>query len=168
MQKKTTLLFGVTLILLGVLVLAGNLLLQRTGSGSLSAHRAWPVFVVGAGLLFCLPPFIFSEQRGLSGLFIPGIPAFATGILLFIASQTGNWHLWASFWPVEVISVAAGFVLMAIFLRNPMADDPGFHHRIHGIRASILCPHRSVGCLGSSLVRGTVRRWSPIAHHRHG
>ena len=124
MQKKTSLLFGVTLILLGVLALAGNLLIRAVGEEFLLGFRAWPIFVVGAGLLFCLPPFIFSKVRGLSGLFIPGIPTLTSGILLFIASLTGNWHIWAILWPLEVVSVALGFVLMAIFLKVPWLMIP--------------------------------------------
>jgi hypothetical protein len=119
MQKNTSLLFGVTLILLGVLALVGNLLLRSVGGGILLGFRAWPIFVVAAGLLFCLPSFIFSKVPGLSGLFIPGIPTLTTGVLLFFASVTGNWHIWATLWPLEVISVALGFVLMALFLKVP-------------------------------------------------
>ncbi len=74
MQKKASLLIGVTLIVLGILALAGNLLIRAAGNGILLGFRAWPIFVVGAGLLFCLPPFLFPRQRGLSGLFVPGIP----------------------------------------------------------------------------------------------
>jgi hypothetical protein len=48
MQRKTSLLFGVTLILLGVLALAGNLLNRSIGEGILLGFRAWPIFVVGA------------------------------------------------------------------------------------------------------------------------
>jgi hypothetical protein len=62
--------------------------------------------------------------RGLSGLFIPGLPTLTTGVLLFIASITGNWHIWAFLWPLEVISVALGFVLMAIFLKVPWLMIP--------------------------------------------
>jgi hypothetical protein len=40
-------------------------------------------------------------------------------VLLFFASVTGNWHIWATLWPLEVISVALGFVLMALFLKVP-------------------------------------------------
>jgi hypothetical protein len=124
MQKQASLLIGVTLILLGVLALAGNLLIQAVGGGVLLGFRAWPIFVVGAGLLFCLPPFIFMKQRGLSGLFIPGIPTLTTGMLLFIASVTGHWSVWTYLWPLEVLSVALGFVLMAIFMKIPWLAIP--------------------------------------------
>ncbi len=124
MQKKASLLIGLTLILLGVLALAGNLLIRAAGNGILLGFRAWPIFVVGAGLLFCLPPFMFPGQRGLSGLFVPGIPTLTTGVLLFIASVSGYWSIWAILWPLEVLSVAAAFVLMAVFLKVPWLMIP--------------------------------------------
>jgi hypothetical protein len=124
MQKKDSLLIGVTLIVLGILALAGNLLLRAVGNGFVLGFRAWPVFVVAAGLLFCLPPLIFPRQRGLSGLFVPGIPTLITGMLLFIGSVTGYWGIWATLWPLEVLSVAAAFILMAVFLKVPWLMIP--------------------------------------------
>ena len=118
MHKKASLLFGLTLVALAVLALAANLLVDLTGfHAARSGLSTWPLFVVGAGLLFCIPPFLFRKQTGLGGLFIPGIPVLTTGILLFVASVTGNWGLWAAWWPMEVIGVALGFILAAIFLR---------------------------------------------------
>ena len=124
MQKKASLLIGVTLIVLGILALAGNLLIRAVGSGFMLGFRAWPIFVVGAGLLFCLPPFLFPRQRGLSGLFVPGIPTLITGLLLFVGSVTGYWAIWSYLWPLEVLSVAAAFILMAVFLKVPWLMIP--------------------------------------------
>jgi hypothetical protein len=118
MQKKASLLFGLTLILLAILALAGNLLVDLTGIQAIhTGWSTWPLIVIGAGLLFCIPPFLFRKLPGLGGLFIPGVPVLITGILLFICSMTGEWNLWAAWWPMEVIAVAIGFVLSAIFLR---------------------------------------------------
>ena len=124
MQKKASLLIGVTLIVLGILALAGNLVIRAAGNGSLLGFRAWPIVVVGTGILFCLPPFLFPRQRGLSGLFVPGLPTLITGGLLFIASVSGRWAIWTTLWPLEVLSVAAAFVLMAIFLKIPWLMIP--------------------------------------------
>lgn len=118
MQKNASLLFGVTLVMLALLALGGNLLLGATGAGVFRAgFHTWPLAVIGVGLLFCIPPFIFRKQPGLGGLFIPGVPVLTTGLLLFAASLTGNWGLWGIFWPLEVIGLAVGFVMAAIFLR---------------------------------------------------
>ncbi len=124
MQKKASLLIGLTLIVLGVLALAANLLIRANGVGFLLGFRAWPIIVVGAGLLFCLPPFLFRQQRGLSGLFVPGIPTLTTGMLLFVASVSGYWRVWSYLWPLEVLSVAVAFILMAIFLKVPWLMIP--------------------------------------------
>jgi general stress protein CsbA len=153
MQKKTSLLFGVTLILLGLLALAGNLLIKAVGNGFLLGLRAWPIFVVGAGILFCLPPFIFSKVRGLSGLFIPGLPTLATGMILFLASVTGNWHVWAYLWPLEVVGLALGFVLMAIFLKIPWLMIPA---SITGLTGLVLQFCAATGLWSSWAVLWTV------------
>ena len=153
MQKQASLLIGVTLILLGIMALAGNLLIRAAGDGYLLGFRAWPIFVVGAGLLFCLPPFIFPKQRGLSGLFIPGIPALVTGVILFIASVTGYWSIWAYLWPLEVIGVALGFVLMAIFLKVPWLTIPA---SIIGLTGLVLQFCAITGWWGSWAVLWTV------------
>jgi hypothetical protein len=124
MQKKASLLIGLTLIVLGILALAGNLLIRTAGNGLMLGFRAWPILVVGAGILFCLPPFLFPRQRGLSGLFVPGLPTLITGMLLFVGSVTGYWSIWAYLWPLEVLSVAAAFVLMAFYLKVPWLMIP--------------------------------------------
>jgi hypothetical protein len=118
MHKKASLLFGLTLIVLAILALAATLLVDLTGIPTLrTGMSTWPLFVIGIGLLFCIPPFLFRKQPGLGGLFIPGVPVLTTGILLFLSSVTGSWELWAAWWPMEVIGLALGFVLAAIFLR---------------------------------------------------
>jgi hypothetical protein len=153
MQKKASLLIGLTLVVLGVLALAANLLIQARGFGFVLGFRAWPIFVVGAGLLFCLPPFLFPSQRGLSGLFMPGIPALTTGMILFIASVFGNWHIWATLWPLEVLSVAVAFILMAIFLKVPWLTIPA---SIVGFTGLVLQFCAVTGLWGSWAVLWTV------------
>jgi hypothetical protein len=157
MQKKVSLLFGVSLILLGVLALVGNLLIRALGDGFLLGFRAWPIFVVAAGLFFCLPPFIFSRVRGLSGLFIPGLPTLTTGLILFFASITGHWSIWSYLWPLEVISVALGFVLMTFFLKVPWLMIPA---SIVGLTGLVLQFCAATGLWNSWGVLWTVEPFS--------
>jgi hypothetical protein len=139
--------------MLGVLALVGNLLIRAVGGGFMLGFRAWPISVVGAGLFLCLPPFIFPRQRGLSGLFVPGIPTLITGMLLFIASVSGYWAIWSILWPLEVLSVAAAFVLMAVFLRVPWLMIPA---SIIGFTGLILQFCASTGWWSSWAVLWTV------------
>lgn len=118
MNKKASFLFGITLVIIAFLALGALLLANLDGMPEIKTGvNTWPLFVIGAGLLFCIPPFLYREKTGLGGLFIPGAPILTTGILLFITSITDRWDLWATWWPIEVIGVALGFILAAIFLR---------------------------------------------------
>jgi general stress protein CsbA len=89
----------------------------------------------------------------LSGLFIPGIPTLTTGIILFIASAAVNWHIWAFLWPLEVISLGLGFVLMAIFLRIPWLMIPA---SIIGLNGLVLQFCAATGLWNSWAVLWTV------------
>jgi hypothetical protein len=153
MQKKVSLLFGVALILIALVALAGNLLTRTLGVGIGLGFRAWPIFVIASGLFFCVPPFIYNHSRGLSGLFIPGIPTLTTGMLLFFASITGHWSIWAVLWPLEVLSVALGFALMAVFLRNPWLSIPA---SIIGVTGLVLQFCAATGLWASWAVLWTV------------
>jgi len=79
--------------------------------------RLWPILVVGVGLLFVAPPLLTRGKRGLGGLFIPGLPILATGAILFLASVFNAWSIWAWLWPMEVLSLAMGFLAAAIYMR---------------------------------------------------
>jgi hypothetical protein len=79
--------------------------------------QLWPLFVIGAGLAFVLPPILVRGKRGLGGLFIPGVPILANGCILLFTSVTRWWGAWEWLWPLEVLSVALGFALAAIKMR---------------------------------------------------
>ena len=124
MQKKASLLIGVTLILLGILALAGNLLIRAAGSGFMLGFRAWPIFVVGAGLLFCLPPFLFPAAARPERVVHPRHPDPDHGSAAVHRQRDRQLVHLGHLWPLEVLSVAAAFVLMAIFLKVPWLMIP--------------------------------------------
>jgi hypothetical protein len=120
MNRRASLLLGVTLIALGLLAMAVTVGLPALGLNIwnvFSLRRYWPLTVIGVGAGFVLPPFLYRHRRGLGGLFIPGLPILATGCILLFASVLNWWSVWSWLWPLEVLSVAAGFVLAAIHLR---------------------------------------------------
>jgi hypothetical protein len=120
MNKRLSLVAGASLIALGVLTMTATIGLPMLGLHPWRAFelwRYWPLTVISAGVGFVLPPFLFRRRRGLGGLFIPGLPVLATGGVLLFASVLDWWGAWSWLWPIEVLSVAAGFALAAIYMR---------------------------------------------------
>jgi hypothetical protein len=126
MNKKGSLFVGLFLVALGILSLAGNVFISLTDRLPVNIFQMWPTIVIGIGLLFVMPPFFFPQTRGLAGLFIPGMPILVTGGILFAASVTNRWELWSIAWPLEVIALALGFLLAAIFMRVIWLLIPAF------------------------------------------
>ena len=126
-QRFFSLIFGVALIAIGALSMAGNLLLQ------MEAWRLWPVVVVIAGLLLTAPGFFGLARRGFGAFFIPGIPVLVTGGILLFASLSHNFGVCVVAWPLEVLAVALGFTLAAFFMRLPALAIPAMIVGVNGI-----------------------------------
>jgi hypothetical protein len=118
MDKRSSFLVGTAMVVLGFLslVFVGVTSLLGFNMGEF-IWRLWPMVVVGAGLLFVVPPFVARGKRGLGVLFIPGFPILTTGAILFLASITSAWDIWAWLWPMEVLSLTMGFLFAAIYMR---------------------------------------------------
>ena len=119
MNKRPSILVGIALTLMGILALAFNLAVPLLGLDvwRWGAWRLWPLVVVCSGLLFVIPPVLVRGQRGLGGLFIPGVPVLTTGSILLFASVFDAWSAWAWLWPLEVLAVAVGFLFAAIYMQ---------------------------------------------------
>lgn len=118
MDKRSLILVGAALILLGLLamVFTGVTAVLGWNVGILFA-RLWPVLVIGVGLGFVVPPLVVRGKPGLGALFIPGFPILMTGSLLFLASVTNAWGIWAWLWPMQLLAVATGFFFAAVYMR---------------------------------------------------
>lgn len=118
MNKQFPILVGVFLILIGMMALSCSVLpLLGMSTWHWGPWRLWPLTIVGAGLLFVAPPLL-TRKRGLGGLFIPGAPLLVTGGILLFTSVFNAWGAWEWLWPLEVLGVAGGFLLAAIYMRN--------------------------------------------------
>ncbi|HNT75386.1 MAG TPA: hypothetical protein PKH77_10240 [Anaerolineae bacterium] len=116
MKKQSSLIISVGLIVAGVLFLGANL------AGMLFGFRLWqlwPLIIVAVGWGLVLPPLLVRGRRGLGGMFIAGMPVLTTGAILLFASIFRGWHVWRWLWPWEVLGVALGFALAALWMHVP-------------------------------------------------
>ncbi|MBN1579824.1 MAG: hypothetical protein JXA89_03915 [Anaerolineae bacterium] len=128
MDKRLSAFVGLGLIIVGLMALASTVLMPMLGIRILhnGLLRLWPLTVSGVGWCFILPPLLVRNRRGLGGLFIPGIPILTTGAILTFASVFNWWSAWEWLWPLEVLSVAAGFIAAAAYMRVIWLCIPAF------------------------------------------
>jgi len=115
MERRFSAIVGIVLMLIGGVALAFTLV---GGIFGFRVWQLWPIPVVLCGLAFVLPPLLVRDKPGLGALFVPGIPILLNGCLLLFASVFNYWRIWEWLWPQEVLAVAVGFALAALFMRN--------------------------------------------------
>ncbi len=127
-RSSSSLIAGLILIGLGVLALFFTL-----GGIDLWAYswRWWPTVIIAFGALIALLP-VFIRKRWMGLLYVIAAPIIATGIMLLISMTSGQWSLWARWWPIEVLSVALGFVLAAIYARSVWLMVPAIFLSVNG------------------------------------
>jgi hypothetical protein len=126
-ERSLSLIFGLALVLIGGLSLLGNTLL------AMQAWRLWPLTVIVAGLALTLPGFVGLKRRGFGSFFIPGIPLLTTGGILLFASLFQRWNVWELAWPLEVLGLAVGFTLAALFMRVAGLAIPALIIGVNGL-----------------------------------
>ncbi len=109
MERRISMVLSVMLIGVGLTLMLFNV------AGPWLEFQVWPLIIVGAGWLLLLPPLLVRGKRGMGGFFIPALPTLATGALCFFDTLF-RWNVWRFFWPVEVMSVALGFLFAALYM----------------------------------------------------
>ena len=120
MSRRFTVVVGIMLILVGLVGLVLTLIVPLLGFDAWwawGAWQLWPLGVIGAGILFVTMPLLLRGKRGLGALFIPGVPILVSGALVLYANTFDRWQIWSWLWPLEVLGLAAGFLLAAIHMR---------------------------------------------------
>lgn len=117
MTHKFSFASGIFLLISGGLMIAYNALATRMGL-DLVAWRLLPIEVAIVALLCLLPPLFVRRNRGLSGLFIPGVPLLAVSALLLAGQLLPEWFVWSRFWPQLIVALAIGMALCGLFLRQ--------------------------------------------------
>ena len=126
-ERSLSLIFGLALVAIGILSLLGNTILVT------HAWRLWPLAVILIGIALTIPGLFGLKRRGLGSFFIPGISLMTTGGILLFASLFDKWNIWALAWPLEVLGLAVGFALAAIFMRVPGLAIPAMFIGINGL-----------------------------------
>jgi hypothetical protein len=103
MNKKTSIIGGVILILLGGLFLTKELL------PDLFSFWDWPFFIIGVGALFIL----WAILSGIGGLAVPGAIISGIGGILYYQNMTGDWTSWSYIW-----ALIPGFVGIGVIFAN--------------------------------------------------
>ena len=160
MNRVFSILAGLMLIALGVLTLLSNFTVVLFG---FSVARyigglVWSPLVIGLGLIVVVTPLLTRGQPSAGGLFIPGMPILATGVVMLLATILPGWDVWARLWPLLVLALAAGFIALALYQRNVWIVIPAIYHRPERAGAAVLRNHRPVERLGRPLDRGTPGR----------
>ena len=128
MNRSNSLIAGLVLIALGALAL----LFSLSGVNLWYASwRWWPTVVIGFGALLALLP-IFIRKRWMGLIYIIAAPIIATGIMLLISMTSGQWFLWARWWPIGLLSTALGFAIAAVYAREAWLAVPAIVLGVNG------------------------------------
>ena len=108
--RRSSLVAGVLLILLGAL-----LLVMRLVPGFSAVEPTWPLIIVGVGL-FLLIMGLLTKTPGLA---IPACIVGGIGTLLYWQAVTGNWGSWAFAWTLIPGFVGVGLLVAGLLGENP-------------------------------------------------
>ena len=102
MNRTSTLVIGIILVLLGILFVGPTM-------GLFSLRSTWPAILLLLGVGFFIG---FFASRKAYGLLMPAAILTVSSIPFFICTFTGEWYRMSYLWPFFPISVSLGFFLM--------------------------------------------------------
>ena len=108
MNKKSGIVGGTILILLGVFFLAREIAPQYF------QFMDWPVIIIGLGSIFLL----WAILAGTGGLAVPGSILAGIGGILYYQNITDDWTSWAYIWALITAFVGLGVIISGIIDRN--------------------------------------------------
>jgi hypothetical protein len=104
-SNRSTLVFGLTLIIIGALFLVGQLFPDIFSW--LNPGENWALFVIGAGVLI----LILGALTGVPGLAVPASIVGGIGGILYWQNATGRWDSWSYLWTLIPGFVGIGVIL---------------------------------------------------------
>lgn len=111
MQKRSSVIGGALMILVGVFFLALELFPEV--AAQLNIARQWPLIIVALGGLFLISAFLGTPPLAIPGSIIGGI-----GGILYYQNLTGNWASWAYVWTLIIGFVGIGILLSSLLAKQ--------------------------------------------------
>jgi len=109
-ERKSDLIFGIILILIGGWFLAAQFELVPGLSEIINIEYQWPLIVVGVGVfLFILGLLIRNPAMSVPACIVGGI-----GGLLYWCNSTGDWAAWSYLWALIPSFVGIGLILSTL------------------------------------------------------
>lgn len=157
------------LIGLGALVLLGEWLRVDIW------HVGWPFIVIAIGAA-CFAAMLARGRGAGGGFAIPGSIITTAGGMLFVENNLHNYRTWAYGWPLIVVAIGIGLVMMGMWDRQTGARTAGV--LVAGLGAVLLAingvataGHILVWVHGGEIIGGILlvlgglsrRHWSPRA-----
>jgi hypothetical protein len=133
MSRTIELLTGLMLLIIGLLVLASDLLREWfLGLGISDDVLAWwPVLLIGLSLFFLVPALVGRQRPRLrAGMVIPGALFAGVGAALLYTSLSDRWTAWSYLWTSFPFSLGLG-----MYAAGWLADAPAFKWIGSGIAA---------------------------------
>lgn len=104
MKRRSGVVGGIILILLGLLFLASEIAPQYF------QFWDWPFVIIGLGLVF----IIWAILSGTGGLAVPGAIIGGIGGILYYQNMTGAWESWSYIWALIPGFVGIGIIIGGI------------------------------------------------------
>ena len=130
-RNNASIVAGSMLILFGLLALFGQLF-----RGWDIWNNAWPLAIVGAGVLFFIAMFLAGKSA--AGLAIPASIITTVGLILFVQNLTDYWESWAYAWTLIVIAVGLGNFIMGTYGENQTSRQAGLRTMGSGLLMFVL------------------------------
>lgn len=145
---------GLVLILLGVLVLAGQLF---PNLWSWVGEASWPLIVVGVGIFL----LIIGVLANAPGMAVPACIVGGIGLLLYWQNRTGNWESWAYAWALIPGFVGIGTIVMGLWEGKSSSIRGGLWLVLISAIMFVVFGSLLGGLFGANF--GLIAKWWPVA-----
>ena len=118
-ERRSDLIFGIILLLIGAWFLAVQLNLVPGVNEIMNLQYQWPMIIIGIGLLL----FLLGLITRTPGLSVPACIVGGIGGILYWTNTTGEWGAWSYIWTLIPGFVGLGIIISTLLGGN---DKSGY------------------------------------------